>query len=303
MLPRRNVLIFHLGALGDFILTWPLALALSRLHPQSRIRYVTHAQKGKLAERLLGVESIDIEGGWHALHGDPDRLPEPARRTLESAHSVYSFVTGAGDAWSSNVATVSGGAPVLCIAPKPPADYAGHVTEHQRTQLAAAPAVAEAVRQMLVMLERGPVKTPAPAGNSVVIHPGSGGRGKCWALGRFVELGHRLVERGRSVRFVIGEAEVERWPDTELSLLRDVAPVRQPATLLDLHAELAQAGTYIGNDSGPTHLAGVMGLRTLAIFGPTSARVWRPLGPQVRTIEAPVLEQLSVDEVESQVFA
>src|SRR5438067_1389585 len=52
---RRNVLIFHSGAMGDFILTWPLALALGRLFPQSRIFYVTHRQKGLLAERVLRV--------------------------------------------------------------------------------------------------------------------------------------------------------------------------------------------------------------------------------------------------------
>ena len=64
---RRNVLIFHSGALGDFILTWPLALALGRLFPQSRVFYVTARQKGLLAERVLRVESVDVETGWHHL--------------------------------------------------------------------------------------------------------------------------------------------------------------------------------------------------------------------------------------------
>src|SRR2546427_3189623 len=90
MLPRRNVLIFHLGALGDFILSWPLAMALARIHPQSRIIYVTHGEKGKLAERILGVEWTDIEAGWHHLFGDVARLPAPARKILASSHSVYS---------------------------------------------------------------------------------------------------------------------------------------------------------------------------------------------------------------------
>src|ERR1700678_801872 len=58
---RRNVLIFHSGALGDFVLSWPLALALGRLYPQSRIIYVAPASKGKLAERVLRIESVDGE--------------------------------------------------------------------------------------------------------------------------------------------------------------------------------------------------------------------------------------------------
>ena len=75
MLPKRNILLFHLGALGDFVLTWPLAMALARIHPQSRIIYVTHGQKGKLAEKVLHIESTDVEGGWHHLFGSPADLP------------------------------------------------------------------------------------------------------------------------------------------------------------------------------------------------------------------------------------
>src|SRR5205809_7479697 len=92
MLPRRNVLIFHLGAIGDFVLTWPLAMALARIYPQSRIIYVTHGQKGKLAEKVLHVESTDVEGGWHHLFGTPAELPANPRKMLETAHSAFSFV-------------------------------------------------------------------------------------------------------------------------------------------------------------------------------------------------------------------
>src|SRR5271170_6854556 len=101
---RRNILIFHLGALGDFVVTWPLALALARLHPQSRVFYVTHGEKGALAERVLRVESLDIEsGGWHRLFGDAPELPAPAAKALAGAHTVLSFVSGPDDRWARNV--------------------------------------------------------------------------------------------------------------------------------------------------------------------------------------------------------
>src|SRR5688572_16341589 len=94
---RRNILLFHQGALGDFILTWPVALALARIHPQSRIFYVTHSQKGKLAERALRVEWSDAEAGWHTLFGGGSAgaaaLPEAPGRLLAGAHSVVSFLS------------------------------------------------------------------------------------------------------------------------------------------------------------------------------------------------------------------
>ena len=82
---RRNVLIFHLGALGDFVVTWPLALTLARLFPQSRIFYVTHGQKGALAEKVLRIESSDIEAGWHQLFSEDAELPAAAARALAGA--------------------------------------------------------------------------------------------------------------------------------------------------------------------------------------------------------------------------
>src|SRR4051794_28313861 len=119
MVTRRNVLIFHAAALGDFVVTWPLAMALSRLYPQSRIVYVTHASKATLAERLLGVESSDIESGWHALFSESPNLPEKPAKLLQSAHSIFSFVSDGDDQWSRNVRTLAPDAKLATLAARP----------------------------------------------------------------------------------------------------------------------------------------------------------------------------------------
>src|SRR3954447_5041861 len=83
---RRHVLIFHQAALGDFVVTWPIAVALGRLFPQSRISYITAASKGQLAGRVIGVEAIDVERDWHLLHAQGTTLPEANVKTLAGAH-------------------------------------------------------------------------------------------------------------------------------------------------------------------------------------------------------------------------
>src|SRR5580704_17500597 len=121
MTPRRNILIFHLGALGDFVVTWPLALGLARLHPQSRVFYVTHGQKGALAERVLRVESLDVEtGGWHGLFSTSPDLPAPAAKALAGAHTVLSFLAEADDQWSRNVAAANPEAALLTVSTTAP---------------------------------------------------------------------------------------------------------------------------------------------------------------------------------------
>jgi ADP-heptose:LPS heptosyltransferase len=47
---------------------------------------------------------------------------------------------------------------------------------------------------------------------------------------------------------------------------------------------LAECRGYIGNDSGVTHLAGALGLPTIAVFGPTDPAVWAPPGMQVSVV-------------------
>ena len=103
----RNILIFHSGALGDFVQTWPLGLALGRLYPQSRVVYVTQRQKGLLAEKAMRLEFADVESGWHHLFGDAARLPEICRNKLASAHSIFTFMAKPGDPWMNAVASIA----------------------------------------------------------------------------------------------------------------------------------------------------------------------------------------------------
>lgn len=49
-------------------------------------------------------------------------------------------------------------------------------------------------------------------------------------------------------------------------------------------ALLAQCDLYLGNDSGITHLAAAIGVRTVALFGPTDPVQWRPRGKSVTVI-------------------
>jgi heptosyltransferase III len=85
---------------------------------------------------------------------------------------------------------------------------------------------------------------------------------------------------------VLGEVEQERWTREDVDALAAVGEVRQPATLLELAEALTGASAFVGNDSGPGHLAGVLGLPTVCLFGPTDPGRWKPLGPRVRTLRS-----------------
>jgi ADP-heptose:LPS heptosyltransferase len=294
---RRNVFIFHAGALGDFVVTWPLAVALGRLYPQNRIIYVTHKQKGDLARDVLRVESSDLDAGWHGLFADGGAPAEAQARTLAGAHSVYTFVSNGSDAWAANVRRLAPEAPLVALAPRPAGAYGGHVTDFLMEQLAPVRVVREAVGQILASIAERSVASNPPAPARVVVHPGSGGRDKCWPAEKYLELIGRLRQGGQAVRVLLGEVESERWSADLIARFEAAADVARPQTYIELLKELRQARAFVGNDSGPAHLAGILGVPTLALFGPSDPTVWRPLGPRVTVLHHSPLDSLQVDEV------
>ena len=298
---RRNVLIFHAAALGDFVLTWPFAVALARIFPQSRITYVTGTDKGRLAERALRLESADVEAGWHALYGGGE-LPERSAKLLAGAHAVYTFAD-VPPAWVEAVRRVNPAANVVAVGPIP-VTPGQHWTDDLLVALAPHRPECEATRQLLrSVAERGLGHRPVRRGWDRRAPPAAGRPDKCWPADRFAELAQRLLAAGRRVRFVVGDVERDRWPTGDLAALSAVADVASPATLAELMAELISAELFVGNDSGPAHLAGILGVPTLALFGPTDPARYHPLGPAVRVLRRLPLTALAVNAVVAAVGA
>jgi len=53
----------------------------------------------------------------------------------------------------------------------------------------------------------------------------------------------------------------------------------------ELAGVISRADLYVGNDSGPSHMAGALGVDAYVIFGPASdPAVWAPRGPGVHII-------------------
>ncbi|MCC6581553.1 MAG: glycosyltransferase family 9 protein [Phycisphaeraceae bacterium] len=268
--------VVHQGAIGDWVLTFPLWRGVAE-----PITVVTAASKGRLAARMLPhVEALDIEsGGWSRLHGacSPNNLAPVTRQILAAAKRIISFVSRGDDDWARHAASLAPTAQRVYIQLRPHADQHRHVTDTCLQQMA---------EQGLAWTMRQPTTHRQPNG-PVMIHPGSGGRDKCWPLDRFVALAGKLSRRGFRVRFLLGEVERERWSPEAVRRLADAFEVIHGTDVLQLHDLLHGAAGFIGNDAGPTHLAAQMGLSVLALFGPTDPAVWSPRGPGVRVLAPP----------------
>lgn len=293
---RRNVLIFHQAALGDFVLTWPIAMAAARLWPTNRILYVTHVGKGALAERAIGTEFRDGES-LHPLFSPEAKLPEAAMKLINGAATIISFVSNGADAWADNIRRLAPEAQLICVTPRPAGPVDQHLMTFHASQFGENSQLQGAITQMIGHVAASGATARRPVGTRVVIHPGAGGADKCWPADRFAELARALRDQGHDVHVVLGEVERETWPAAARKEISDAATVHEPADLLQLFALLQTAKLYIGNDSGPTHLAAVIGVPTLALFGRENELTWRPIGPTVRLIKQVPIGDLPVEPV------
>lgn len=115
----------------------------------------------------------------------------------------------------------------------------------------------------------------------LAVHPGSGGRRKCWPAERFAEA---AAGWGRPLVLLEGPADREA-AEAFLAAVHGPAVTRAAGLDLSLVASLISAcAAFLGNDSGVSHLAAALGVPTVAVFGPTDPAVWAPRGRDVRVV-------------------
>ena len=109
-----------------------------------------------------------------------------------------------------------------------------------------------------------PAPNPVPrTGRQVVIHLGAAQPTRQWGREHFGEIARRLRQTG--------------W---QVTMLDD-----QSGHLENLMHTLAAADRFIGNDSGPGHLAALLGVPTFTVFGSYPAEQFHPLHPQAAWID------------------
>ena len=272
-----RICIVHAGALGDTLLLCPLLRGMAEKFPQVRRQVVTRSEFGRLLVHLQLAEYFADGDASEATAlfavGPSERVPRsPAWLNCDV---LISMVSSGNDAWAQNVRSICKDGRVLFINPRPPPNWTGRAVDFLQAQLQ--PLELRAVAALPRCNINGPV----------LLHPGSGGRAKCWPVERFLTLAHRLAAAGIAVEIILGEVELERYPRENIAAFTAAFAVHRHPPLCELADRLAAARAYIGNDSGVSHLAGEMGIPSLVLFGPSQANVWRPLGPQVQVAQAP----------------
>jgi ADP-heptose:LPS heptosyltransferase len=129
---------------------------------------------------------------------------------------------------------------------------------------------------------------PTGDGPLVVVHPGARLVAKCWPPENFAAVCDMIARRfGGRVLLLTGQGEDPMVNALLASAQVKPATVGRPLPVPQLAALLKEADLFLGNDSGPMHVAAAVGTPVVALFGPQLPSRWGPLGEGHITLRPP----------------
>ena len=125
----------------------------------------------------------------------------------------------------------------------------------------------------------------------VIIHPAGGANpgmklpAKRWPAERFAAVADRVIDEYGATLLIVGaESDIPVAAEMERKMQRQVVNLAGKTTIGELAAAFTFSHLFLGNDTGPLHLAVSVGIPVVAIFGPTDARVYGPYSDEATTV-------------------
>ncbi len=259
------------------LLCIPVLAHLRRSFPRASLAFAGSFGHGKLLECMGLVDHVfDVEDY-------PNRrqpfFAEQAARKSSSFDVVLAYTSRIGSWLNSLDSSVQ----IVQYDPKPPVGK--HAAQHllsALTLLGAAEPEWQGPGSVDSVSLASSMCPDSSATADILLHPGSGSKWKSAPASLYRQLSDALLDEGTSVSILSGPAE----SFDELRRIWRREPILSPASPLELASVLQKSRAVIGNDSGVTHLSGILGVPTVAIFGPTHPQTWSPIGPKVKIVRA-----------------
>lgn len=292
------MLVIRGGAIGDFILTLPVFAALKQQFPRTELEVLGYphiaqlALTGGLVKRVQSIEARPL-AGYFARNGE---LAENLADYFSEFDVIVSYLYDPDSIFQTNVGRCTRAQ--FIVGPHRPDEslnvHAAEVFLKPLERLAIFDA--EAVPRLEITKA---FETSIGTGRWLAVHPGSGSEDKNWPETKWQELLQYLM-RATTLHLLLvgGEAERGRLERLAASLPPTRIKLMQSVPLPELAQWLASCVGFIGHDSGITHLAAAVGLRSLILWGHTEEAVWRPRGREMTILrDSNGLANLSVPVV------
>jgi ADP-heptose:LPS heptosyltransferase len=275
-----RILVLRLRSLGDCVLTTPALAILRAARPDAHLGIAVES-------RFTGI----FEG-----NPDVDEIlePSPAAAARFRAHLCINFHGGT----RSMVLTAASRAPRRAgfahhagaslynlRIPRAQEIFGEERPVHTAEHLASAIFWLGAPR-LDIPRARLFARDPHPPGRYAVIHPLASAPDKTWPADGFLSVAaHLAYAGGLEPVFLSGPGE----DCSAFSAYRRAAG----ASLAEVKNLLAGASLFLGNDSGPAHMAAAFGIPSVVLFGASDSVTWAPW----KTVSETLVNQESIASI------
>jgi ADP-heptose:LPS heptosyltransferase len=306
-----RILILRLRSIGDIILLTPTLRLLKDWRPDLRISVMVESRFRELLQGNPAVEEILYPGegsGVRTYYTRLAALREVRRRDFSLCVNLHGgptsrlFTRGSAATWRVGFAHYRGASIYNILVPdartilnKPSL----HTAEHQaaaffhlglpQREIPCAQIFFGAEHAFWWEAKRASLGIAAVQPYAI-IHPTASYKTKEWAPDGFARIGEYLERQARIVPiYSCGPGEAPVLDAVEKAA---GAPLRrlQGMSLAQFAAALARARLFVGNDSGPAHMAAALGRPVVVIFGSSSSPIWGPWPNQASNLGARVVQ-------------
>lgn len=291
-----NIVAIRPAPLGDSLLVFPILAALRAKYNNPRITFLGAPAVLPLAKAWGIADEVIVPADvqWRELVSLAGIRSPALRDLLVQADLVICWLDDS-DGWVKN-ALLAIGVKNYIIAPEREAlNSSKHIVE-QLAEPLDLPALGTGF-----VAPPGKGKRFCSYNAPIAIHPGSSDEGRRWPAASFAAAINQLFRLQQPVLLLAGPSEAEVQKEVQRRLSRPsqarLLTILQNASLLEVVQRLQECKSFLGNDSGISHLAGMLGIPTLVLFGWSNPLTKHPVGPFVETLQAQPMKRLKVDKV------
>jgi len=308
----KNILIIKPSSLGDIVLALPALSALRRSFPDARISWLIRTEFAPLLENHPHLDDIIhfdrkfLGKAWYnprafgALLSFIYRLRQPcSAETLREGESKFDLVIDLQGLFrTASLAWLSGCKKRFGMTTA--REFARVFYTHKLTQdqscihlvdyylkIAQAAGASDLSVEFILNTDHAAVDSvnrllteqQINSDNYVVIVPGSAHSDKCWPIERFAALADKISSKfGFSIVATGTKAEKSVIESLQTETNVTIANLAGLTNLCELTALIKAARLVVSNDTGPGHIAAVLGIPVVLIFGRSNPARVAPYG-------------------------
>lgn len=300
-LDRPKILIVRLSALGDVVLTLPVACELRRRFPGAYLTWAVESSFAPVLEQHPALdEVIVLPRGWAKSWQGLRRVWETMR-----GHDFDFVIDVQSLSRSALVARFTGAKPRIGFGRPQGREIAPWLATH--LCYATKTHVVERFLELLAVLGIDQPQVTFDLHESVeeahwaeatlhqfglqppfaAINPGAGWPSKLWCPYRFAQVAEYLNRQcGMPVLVLWGNQAEREWAKIITRHGGKYTFLAPPTNIRQMMALLRRASLMIGCDTGPLHIAAALGTPCVGLYGPTNGEETGPYGTNHIVVQA-----------------